>query len=109
MDRRIHRLFAQIDVSKLRRLALDTDGEANDGGETGSGQAEAPEACDVEFTEILGRWGDDSWLRCRSSFRTAAIFLGGNLLEIRVGKFLQLERLPKAANHSNYRNPCLLD
>ncbi|CAM9537276.1 unnamed protein product, partial [Laminaria digitata] len=45
-----------IDVSKLRQLALDTDGEANDGGEPGSGQAEAPEACDVEFTEILGRY-----------------------------------------------------
>ena len=48
----------QINVTKLRRLALDTDGEANDGEELGSGQEEAPEACDVEFAEILGRWGD---------------------------------------------------
>lgn len=49
----------QINVTKLRRLALDTDGEENDGGEPDSGQAEAPEApeaCDIEFTEILGRW-----------------------------------------------------
>lgn len=46
----------QINVTKLRRLALDADGEENDEREPGSGQAEAPEACDVEFTEILGRW-----------------------------------------------------